>query len=142
MNTRDTLTIQGKRLLLVEDNHIHRLLTEEFFERQGYTVMGAYDATNFFSILASFEPDLIVLDLNLPEIDGFTLLEQLQQSKWHDIPIIIVSAYAFDREKQRAKQLGIRNYFTKPINLEIVSQSVQTELATVVRDRPVNAPAD
>lgn len=118
-----------KRILLIEDNGIHRLLTEEFFEGQGYVVVGLNDGTDFFSVLSKFKPNLILLDLNLPEISGFTLLEQLQNSDWKSIPVIVVSAYAFDREKRRAKNLGIRRYFTKPINLEVLGQAVAAELS-------------
>jgi len=119
------------RILLVEDNHIHRLLIQDFFEHKGYTILGLPDGRAFLEHLVSFNPDLIILDLKLPVLDGFALLNLLQQSNRKDIPVIVVSAYAFDREKQRAKQFGIRRYHTKPLNLEYLEQSVEAELSTL-----------
>lgn len=125
----DNTGFMGKRILVIEDNHIHRLLTEDFFNHQGYQVEGLADGGNFLSVLARFQPDLIMLDLRLPTADGFTLLEQLQQSCWHKTPVIIVSAYSFEAEKQRARRFGIRHYFTKPVSLEILGQCVALELS-------------
>ncbi|HEY9624728.1 MAG TPA: response regulator [Crinalium sp.] len=119
----------GKRILLVEDNDIHRLLTEEFFKHQGYAVLGLHDGNDFFSTLSTFQPDLVVLDLKLPGIDGFTLLEQLQPTEWKSVPIIVVSAYTLSSEKQRALDLGVRRYLTKPINLEVLGRFVESELS-------------
>jgi two-component system, cell cycle response regulator DivK len=119
----------GQRILLVEDNDIHRLLTEEFFKQQGYTIFGIDDGTNFFSTVSTFQPNLVVLDLKLPVVDGFTLLEQLQQSDWNSVPVIVVSAYTLSSEKQRAFNLGVRRYLTKPISLEVLGRIVKAELS-------------
>ncbi|MDX2213202.1 MAG: response regulator [Oculatellaceae cyanobacterium bins.114] len=114
----------SKRILVIEDNHIHRLLTEDFFSHKGYMVKGLADGCSFLSTLAKFQPDLIVLDLRLPVVDGFTLLEQLNQSSWRKTPVIIVSAYSFEAEKQKAKSFGVSHYFTKPVSLEVLEQCV------------------
>lgn len=119
----------GQRILLVEDNDIHRLLTEEFFKQQGYTIFGIDDGTDFFPTVSTFQPNLVVLDLKLPVVDGFTLLEQLQQSDWNSVPVIVVSAYTLSSEKQRAFNLGVRRYLTKPISLEVLGRIVKAELS-------------
>lgn len=120
----------GQRILLVEDNDIHRLLTEEFFKQQGYTIFGIDDGSDFLSTFSTFQPNLVLLDLKLPIVDGFALLEQLQESPWNSIPVIVVSAYTLSSEKQRAFSLGVRRYLTKPINLEVLGRVVSAELSS------------
>ncbi len=119
----------GSRILAVEDNAIHRLMLQDFLELEAFQVMCLSDGREFLDSVASFQPDLILLDLKLPLIDGFTLLEQLRQSEWAAIPVIVVSAYAFQQEKQRAKTLGARQYFVKPMKFEAIAQAIWAEIA-------------
>jgi two-component system, cell cycle response regulator DivK len=130
-----------RRILMVEDNHIHRLLTQDFFTHQGYEVKGLEDGSHFLATVATFEPDLIMLDLKLPVIDGFSLLEQLHQSCWCQIPVIVVSAYSFESEKQRARKLGICHYFTKPTNLKALERCVALELSSLTSP-PIDSQVD
>lgn len=116
------------RLLLVEDNHIHLLLTEEFFERQGYSVVGLEDGLQFLQTVDTFQPDLILMDLKLPYVDGFTLIEQLRQTSQKHIPVVVVSAYAFMPERDRALRLGVARYLVKPTALTAIAEAVHEEL--------------
>ncbi|MBW4487631.1 MAG: response regulator [Trichocoleus desertorum ATA4-8-CV12] len=119
----------GKRILLVEDNEIHRLFTQDFLESRGYQVLSLCDGINFLETVTEFQPDLLLLDLKLPQVDGFTLLQELQRSQWHALPVVVVTAYAFHREKQRALSMGVRSYLTKPIRLEAMAQAIEAELS-------------
>ena len=119
----------SKRILLVEDNEVHRLFTQDFLESRGYHVLSLCDGIYFFETVTEFQPDLLLLDLKLPQVDGFTLLQELQQSQWRSLPVVVVSAYAFQQEKQRALNLGVRSYLTKPIRLEAMIQAIETELS-------------
>jgi two-component system cell cycle response regulator DivK len=119
----------SKRILLVEDNEVHRLFTQDFLESQGYHVLSLRDGVYFFETVTEFQPDLLLLDLKLPQVDGFTLLQELQQSQWRALPVVVVSAYAFQQEKQKALNLGVRSYLTKPIRLEEMIQAIETELS-------------
>jgi two-component system cell cycle response regulator DivK len=95
----------------------------------GYQVLSLASGSGFFEALADFQPQLILLDLKLPDIDGYTLLEQLQQrTEWQHIPVIIVSAFAFKADQQRALSLGARRYFVKPVNLTNLRQAIADEL--------------
>ena len=120
-----------KRILIVEDNDLHRLITHDCLETEGYTVLSLADGLNFFPSIAEFHPDLLLLDLKLPCIDGFTLLKQLKLSPWAYIPVIITSAYAFHTEKQKAINLGASSYLTKPIALETLVKTIALELEAV-----------
>ncbi|MBD2120842.1 response regulator [Trichocoleus sp. FACHB-262] len=119
----------SKRILLVEDNEIHRLFTQDFLESQGYQVLSLCDGIDFLETVTEFQPDLLILDLRLPQVDGFTLLQELQQSQWHALPVVVVTAYAFYREKQRALRMGVRSYLTKPVKLEAIIQAIEVELS-------------
>lgn len=117
------------RILLVEDNEIARQLISDYFTALHYDVVGLADATDFFVTLAQFQPHLILLDLKLPKVDGYTLLQQLQQHcEWQHIPVIILSAHAFKAYKERAMALGARQYLTKPVGLDSLTAAVQHEL--------------
>lgn len=119
-----------QRILLVEDNDLNRQMLDDYLDVCGYQVLSLPGGSGFFQALADFQPNLILLDLRLPDINGYTLLEQLQQeTEWRHIPVIVVSAYAFRADQQRALSLGVRQYFVKPVNLSDLRKAIQEELS-------------
>ncbi len=124
------LPSQSKRILLIEDNHVNRMLLSDYLTYCNYEVQGLPEASNVFSTIDQFQPELILLDLKLPNIDGYLVLEQMQQ-KPHlsKIPIIVVSAFAFKADQERAIRLGARRYFVKPVNLRNLIIAIEEELA-------------
>ncbi|MCJ8280200.1 MAG: response regulator [Rivularia sp. ALOHA_DT_140] len=119
-----------ERVLLVEDNDVNRMLLSDCLKFCGYQVKGLANASNFFSTVKTFRPNLILLDLKLPDIDGFMLLEKMQQNcKTAKIPVIIVSGLAFQSDCERAIGLGARRYFVKPVILTELTQAIETELS-------------
>ncbi|NJP10635.1 MAG: response regulator [Leptolyngbyaceae cyanobacterium RU_5_1] len=117
------------RILLVEDNDISRQLLGDYLNDCGYDVLSLAEARSFASVLTQFKPDLILLDIKLPYIDGYALLQQLQQvPEWRRIPVIVVSAYAFRADQQRALKLGARRYLVKPIKLSELTQAISEEI--------------
>jgi CheY-like chemotaxis protein len=119
----------NQRILLVEDNDINRMLLSDYLSFFKYNVESLTGGYNFFTKLETFKPNLILLDLKLPDIDGYTLLAQIQQhSKYSKIPIIIVSAFAFTADRERAMKLGARHYFAKPVNLSELVLIIGEEL--------------
>jgi len=120
------------RILLVEDDSTNRLLLRDYLSHMGYHVSALVNGNELFSVLSQFRPHVILLDLKLPGIDGFDLLQQLcQDQNWCHIPIIIVSAYAFNTDRQRALALGARHYLVKPIDLNTLNQKIIEELRQV-----------
>lgn len=118
-----------RRILLVEDNDLNRQMLDDYLSFCGYQVLSIGRGSDFFQVLTDFKPHLILLDLRLPDIDGYTLLQQIQQgSDWQHIPVIVVSAFAFRVDQQRALTLGVRRYFVKPVNLSDLKQAIQEEL--------------
>lgn len=122
--------VAPKRILLVEDNDLNRQMLHDYIAFCGYQVFSLNCGSGFFEALTNFQPQLILLDLKLPDIDGYTLLQQLQQKpEWQHIAIIIVSAFAFKADQQRAFDLGVRRYFIKPVTLSQLKQAIEDELS-------------
>lgn len=119
----------NSRILIVEDHEVNRRLLMDYICYLGYQVFTIGEGSTFFQAISQFQPHLILLDLKLPGIDGYTLLQLLQQqSDWQKVPVIVVSAYAFKADRERALSLGAKRYFVKPVNLAQLRQAIQEEL--------------
>ncbi|BAY89156.1 MULTISPECIES: response regulator [unclassified Tolypothrix] len=119
-----------KRILLIEDNDVNRMLLSDYLSHFGYDVQSLSLGSALFTTVEKFQPELILLDLKLPDIDGYSLLAQIKQKpEFAKIPIIVVSAFAFEIDQQRAINLGAWRYFVKPINLKALMMTIQEKLA-------------
>ncbi|MCC5649782.1 response regulator [Nostoc sp. XA013] len=119
-----------RRVLLVEDHYLNRMLLSDYLSYCGYDVQSLSEGSTFFSTIDKFEPDLILLDLKLPDIDGYSLLKQVQQRPdLSKIPIIVVSAFAFKADQELALSLGARRYFVKPLELKDLILTIEEELS-------------
>lgn len=122
----------SSRILLIEDNDVNRMLLSDYLSYSGYCVQSLPGACDFFITIDKFKPELILLDLKLPDIDGYALLEQIQQiPHLTKIPIIVVSAFAFKADEERAMELGACRYFVKPINLTNLILAIEEELGNL-----------
>ncbi|MBW4666200.1 MAG: response regulator [Cyanomargarita calcarea GSE-NOS-MK-12-04C] len=120
---------QAKRVLLIEDNDVNRMLLTDYLIYCNYNVQSLSEAANFFLKVEQFQPELILLDLKLPDIDGYSLLQEIQhQPNISKIPIIVVSAFAFKKDEEKALSLGARRYFVKPVNLNHLTLAIEEEL--------------
>lgn len=119
----------SKRILLIEDNDMNRMLLSDYLAYFNYDVVGLPEASEFFSTVEQFKPELILLDLKLPDIDGYSILTQIKQKpKYSKIPVIVVSAFAFKADQDRALKLGACRYFVKPVNLNELVAAIEEEL--------------
>lgn len=115
-------------ILIVEDNEVHRSLVKELLMWRGYSVTDLDSGRNFFSTVAAHPPQLILMDLKMPEPDGFKLLHELRRSCWRAIPVIVISAFATPREQHTAEQLGIDWYCVKPLNFDALSARIEATI--------------
>ncbi len=119
----------NKRLLVVEDNPINAELLVHLLRAYGHVVETAGDATQALQALEQRRPDLILLDLQLPDIDGFELARRLKADPvTRDIPIVAVTSYAMPTDKAQALAAGCDDYVTKPINTRELPQLVARHL--------------
>jgi two-component system, OmpR family, alkaline phosphatase synthesis response regulator PhoP len=113
----------AKKILAVDDErHIVRLVQVNL-ERQGYTVVTAYDGKEALEKVEAESPDLIVLDVMMPYMDGFEVLQNLKRNQaTRDIPVIMLTAKAQDADVFRGWQSGVDCYLTKPFNpMELIA---------------------
>ena len=111
----------GARILVAEDNEVLQRLVKRSFEREGYIVMQATSAAEMTSELAKATPDLIVLDVGLPDADGRDLLSKLKKDpKTAAIPVIVWSGRDAESDRRIALDLGAEDYVEKGPASELV----------------------
>jgi len=128
--------MSGKNILLVEDNEVNRRLAGFLLRSQGYQVREATTALAAFEMLDKERPDLIVMDIQLPGIDGLEATRKLkEQPATADIPVIAVTSYAMKGDREKALAAGCAGYVTKPIDKNTFIQEVAAHLAANPRPR-------
>lgn len=102
-------------VLLIEDNETNRHLATFLLEKLGCEVSHASDGANGLRLAENIHPALIVLDIQMPEMDGYEVAARLRaKPTTTDIPILVVTSYAQSGDKQRALALGVADYLEKP----------------------------
>jgi len=120
---RKVASMPGKKIMAVDDErHIVRLIQVNL-ERSGFQVVTAFDGPDALKKVESDRPDLIVLDVMMPRMDGFEVLKRLQANpETREIPIIMLTAKAQDADVFRGWASGVSAYLTKPFNpLELIT---------------------
>ena len=107
-----------KRILLVEDNEMNRDMLSRRLVRNGFEVLLAEDGSEGLKRMQNDSPDLVLLDLSLPVLDGFEVLKQAKEEpKTGSIPVIILTAHAMADDREKPMELGADDFDTKPIDL-------------------------
>ena len=107
----------GERILLVEDNPMNRRVAEFLLKAQGYIVDEARDGQEALEMLKTKVPDLILMDLQLPGMDGYAATKIIKQdASTKNIPVVALTAYAMSGDAERAREAGCEGYITKPID--------------------------
>jgi signal transduction histidine kinase len=118
------------RLLIVDDEEVIRDLFGIQLRREGYTVSTAGSAQQALDVLAAERIDLVLLDMNLPDMSGLVLLQKLRETySILDLPVIIISGAGHRDDIVAGLQSGANDYLTKPIDLGIVRARIQTQLS-------------
>ena len=121
----------GSRVLVVDDNLSNLKLIEYLLRAKGYDVATALDAESALSAVRAHAPRLVLMDLQLPGIDGLELTRRLKQDpETRHIVILAVTAYAMKGDEQRARDAGCDGYITKPIDTRKLPALVAAALAT------------
>lgn len=106
------------RVLVIEDNRDNMTLVTDMLEMLDYEVISAKDGQTGIDLALSTNPDLILMDLSLPVIDGWAVTYRLKQNPdSQDIPIIALTAHAMTGDRERALKAGCNDYIAKPINM-------------------------
>lgn len=106
-----------KKILVVDDSNTNIVLLESLLERNGYTVFTAGSGRQGLDSMRNMLPDLIILDLKMPDLGGFEFLEVLRENDdWMDIPVVILSAVSDSDSIKKAMEFGAADYLTKPLD--------------------------
>jgi two-component system cell cycle response regulator DivK len=117
----------AKTVLVVEDNDLNRKLFHDLLETKGVNILQAKDGMEALELARTHHPDLIIMDIQLPEVSGLEVTKWIKESEdMRSIPIIAVTAFAMKGDDEKILEGGCEEYMSKPI-------SVATFLATVAR---------
>lgn len=126
------------KILYVEDHPAQRDIMAQMLELSGYQVGVAIDGVDGVEQTRTWQPDLILMDLRMPRMDGFEAIKILRSDpETADIPIIAISAWASAKHKERALDAGADEHFTKPVDL---SRLLETISRYLVQRKSVTAP--
>ena len=118
------------RILLVEDNEMNRDMLTRRLERRGYELLIAVDGGQGVELARSQSPDLILMDMSLPVIDGWEATRQIKATpELGKIPVIALTAHAMATDRDKALEAGCDDYDTKPIELQRLLGKIKTLLA-------------
>jgi len=118
------------KILLVEDNEMNRDMLSRRLTRKGFEVLIAIDGREAIDLARSELPDLILMDMSLPVIDGWEATRRLKADQTTSgIPIIALTAHAMSGDREKCQEAGCDDYDTKPIELQRLLEIMQKHLA-------------
>ena len=107
------------KILIVEDNEPNRQMLARRLEHRGFAVVTAPDGEGGYSLARTEAPDLILMDISLPGMDGWQVIELLKsEASTRDIPLIILTAHALVDDRSKAVAVGCDDYFSKPADFQ------------------------
>ncbi|OGG46743.1 MAG: two-component system response regulator [Candidatus Handelsmanbacteria bacterium RIFCSPLOWO2_12_FULL_64_10] len=113
-------------VLIVEDNANNRMIMRDLMEVQGHRTLEAVDGAEGLAMALEHRPDLILMDVQLPGMDGYEVTRRLKtQDETKHIPIVAVTSYAMKGEEERAREAGCDAYVSKPIDIHKLVETVQ-----------------
>lgn len=119
------------RILLVEDNEMNRDMLSRRLARKGYEVALAVDGRQGVEMARTLDYDLVLMDMSLPEVDGWDATRQLKSDPaTEDLPIIALTAHAMSGDREKALEAGCDDYDTKPIEMERLLGKMEALLAS------------
>ena len=122
----------GALILVVEDNITNQLLTSSVLEREGYRVEVAGSSVEALELLRTSKPDLILMDIQLPGLDGLALTRMLKiASDTAAIPVVALTAHAMSGDRELALAAGCAGYISKPIDTRTFGEQVRGFLSTM-----------
>jgi two-component system cell cycle response regulator DivK len=117
------------RILYIEDNPENFLLVRRILEAEGYSVLEATDGPSGLEVAAQMKPDLILLDINLPEIDGYDLARRFRNTPGlEEVPILAITANVMRGDRERTLEAGCDGYIQKPIEVDRLPEQVRAAL--------------
>jgi CheY-like chemotaxis protein len=115
-----------KKVLIAEDNAVNRELLHELLEARGYSVFDACDGQQALQVLSETQPDILLLDLNMPVLDGFGVIGKIRQDPaLAALPVLAVTANAMRGDRERILNSGFDGYLSKPIDAVLLRHELE-----------------
>ena len=119
----------GERILVVDDNAVNQRLATLLLKRAGYEVRTAEDADGVFAVVPEFRPHLILMDIQLPGMDGLEITRRLKADpETRGIRIVALTAYAMKGDDEKSRAAGCDDYVTKPIDTRTLPVIIMAHL--------------
>lgn len=126
----------SRPILLIEDNEQNRYLLTFLLQQHGYDVLSAPDGIKGIEAARAIAPALILLDIQLPTMDGYAVARAIRQHEaLRDTPIIAVTSYAMSGDRERALEAGCTGYIEKPINPDTFVREMELALSRSEEER-------
>jgi two-component system cell cycle response regulator DivK len=114
-----------QKVLYVEDNLDNRMLVQRILEAEGYVFFGASSAQDGINIAHQHHPDLILVDINMPEVDGLSMTRQLKADEYfRSTPVIAITANVMRGDRERTLAAGCDGYIQKPIDVDQLPRQI------------------
>jgi two-component system, cell cycle response regulator DivK len=118
--------IKPKTVLIVEDNELNMKLFHDLLEAHGYRTLGTRSGLEALSLARKHRPDLILMDIQLPEVSGLDVTKWLKEDDdLREIPVIAVTAFAMKGDEERIREGGCEAYVSKPISVGMFLQTIR-----------------
>jgi two-component system cell cycle response regulator DivK len=118
-----------KKILVVEDDLLNRMFLSATLEASGYAVRVVADGAQVVAAAEEFAPDLVTMDINLPNVSGVQLIRKLKaKPEFRDVPILAITAYVGKGEEAHIRRAGAADYMAKPVRIGPLLASVETLL--------------
>ena len=116
----------GRRILVVEDDLLNRMFYCEVLQREGYEVKEVDDGAIVMDRARDFDPDLVIMDINLPHVSGIELIERLKADQnLADAPVLAITAYVGRAEEARIREAGAAEYLSKPVSMKTFVSAIR-----------------
>ena len=126
MPTDQQDTQERKKILVVDDNQDSRELVMKILGRKNYSLLEAQDGEDALNKIISEKPDLVLMDISMPKMDGFEVTRILKtMDDFRDIPIVALTAHAMKGDCEKALAAGCAGYITKPINIREFNEQIK-----------------
>ena len=116
------------QILIVEDSADNMKLFKAILSLQAHSITGLPDGEGLLETLNAVRPDLVLMDIQLPGKDGFTLLQEVRAAGWRTLPVVALTAHAMAGDLERAIAAGFNGYITKPIDVRAFPGQVANAL--------------
>lgn len=131
----DTLNAMSKKIMIVEDNELNMKLFNDLLEAHGYLTVTTRDGSTAMDLARAEMPDLILMDIQLPEISGLDITKQLKsEDDLKHIPVIAVTAFAMKGDEDKIKECGCEGYVSKPISIISFIETIASHLKQSEQD--------